>query len=112
MTIHECILALGREIRRRRKAQGLTLEQLGEAAGLTPSYLSNIEAGQRDLSLSSMIRIARAFDSPPGELLGIPEMGADCMEAARHLSVLPPEVREPFVTALRALAEMFPRRAP
>ena len=112
MTIHECILALGREIRRRRKAQGLTLERLGEAAGLTPNYIGNIEAGQRDPSLSSMIRLARAFDSPIGELLGMPEMSADSIEAARLLSVLPAEVREPVVNALRALAEVLRGRAP
>ncbi len=111
MTIHECILALGREIRRRRKAQGLTLERLGEAAGLTPSYIGNIEAGQRDPSLSSMIRLARAFDSPIGELLGMPEMSADSIEAARLLSVLPAKVREPVVNALRALADVLRGRA-
>ena len=98
MTIHECILALGREIRRRRKAQGLTLERLGEVAGLTANYLSNIEAGQRDPSLSSMIRLARAFDAPIGELLGMPEMSADSIEAARLLSGLSAEVRDPSVT--------------
>jgi transcriptional regulator with XRE-family HTH domain len=112
MTIHERILALGREIRRRRQAHELTLDQLGEASGLTPNYLGNIEAGQRDPSLSSMIRIAMAFDTPIGELLGMPEMSADSIEVARLLSVLPDEVREPLVTALRALAEVVPGRAP
>jgi transcriptional regulator with XRE-family HTH domain len=106
------ILVLGREIRRRRKAQGLTLDRLGESAGLTSNYIGNIEAGQRDPSLSSMIRLARAFDSPIGELLGMPEMSADSIEAARLLSVLPAEVREPVVNALRALAEVLRGRAP
>jgi transcriptional regulator with XRE-family HTH domain len=50
------------------QGQGLTLERLGEAAGLTPNYIGNIEAGQRDASLSSMSRIARAFGWPTGEL--------------------------------------------
>jgi transcriptional regulator with XRE-family HTH domain len=48
------MLALGRENRRRRKAQGFTLDRLGEAAGLTSNYIGNIEAGQRDPSLSSV----------------------------------------------------------
>ena len=112
MTIHEHILALGREIRRRRKDQGLTLERLGEAAGLTPNYLSNIEAGQRDPSLSSMIRIARAFNSPIGELLGMPDMSADSVEAARLISILPAEVREPLMSTLRALVHVLPDQAP
>jgi transcriptional regulator with XRE-family HTH domain len=87
-------------------------ERLGEAADLTPNYIGNIEAGQRDPSLSSMIRLARAFDSPIGELLGMPEMSADSIEGARLLSVLPAEVREPVVNALRALAEVLRGRAP
>jgi hypothetical protein len=59
-----------------------------------------------------MIRIAMAFDAPIGELLGVPDMSADSIEAARLLSVLPAEVREPLVTALRALAKVVRGRAP
>ena len=62
--------------------------------------------------LSSMIRLARAFDSPIGELLGMPEMSVDSIETARLLSVLPAEVREPIVNALRALPEVLRGRAP
>jgi hypothetical protein len=38
-------------------------------------------------------------------------MSADSIEAARLLSVLPAEVREPVVNALRALAEVLRGRA-
>ncbi len=104
MPTDERILALGRELRRRRQARGLSLDGLGEAAGLTPNYVGSIELGRRDPSLSTMIRLARAIGSEIGELLGLPDMTADAIEAARLLSAFPCEVRAPVVNALRALA--------
>jgi len=47
----------------------------------------------------------------PVALVGVPEMSADSIEAARLLSVLPAEVRDPIVSALRALAEVLRGRA-
>jgi len=49
MARNEAAVAFGREVRRRRHAQGLTLDALGEAAGLTPQYVGSIDAGQRIL---------------------------------------------------------------
>jgi transcriptional regulator with XRE-family HTH domain len=106
----ERLNAFGREVRRRRHAQGMTLDALGAAADLTPGYIGTIEAGQRDCSLSTMEKLAAGLGAPLGELLGMPDMSPDAIEAARLLSALPFEVREPIVGALRALAEVFRRR--
>jgi hypothetical protein len=51
-----------------------------------------------------MIRIAQAIGSEIGELLGLPDMTADAIEAARLFSSLPGEVRAPIISALQALA--------
>jgi transcriptional regulator with XRE-family HTH domain len=99
--------AFGREVRRRRHAQGMTLDALGAAADLTPGYIGTIEAGQRDCSLSTMEKLAAGLGAPLGELLGTPELDPAVLEAGRHLVALPVEVREPIVGALRALAEVF-----
>ncbi len=104
MARNEAAIAFGREVRRRRHAQGLTLEALGEAAGLTPNYVGNIEAGQRDPSISSMAKLAAGLKVPLSALLGTPDPSADPLEGARHLSALPPEVRGPILGSLRALA--------
>ncbi len=104
MARNEAAVAFGREVRRRRHAQGLTLDALGEAAGLTPNYLGNVEAGHRDPSISSIAKIAAGLGAPLGELLGTPELHAESLEGARHLSALPPEVRRSIVGSLRALA--------
>ena len=59
-----------REVRRRRLALGLTLEQLAERSGLTPNYIGAVELGKRDPSLSTVLALARGFKVPPGEMLG------------------------------------------
>jgi len=104
MSPDERILALGRELRRRRHARGLSLYGVGEAAGLSPNYVGSVELGRRDPSLSTMIRIAQAVGAEIGELLGLPHMTADAIEAARLLSTFPCEVRARVVNALQALA--------
>jgi transcriptional regulator with XRE-family HTH domain len=104
MATSEAGHAFGREVRRRRHAQGLTLEALGEAADLAPNFIGGIELGHREPSIGSMAKLAAGLGAPLGELLGMPDMTADAIEAARLLSALPVEVREPIVGALRALA--------
>jgi transcriptional regulator with XRE-family HTH domain len=97
-------------VRRRRQALGLTLDTFGERSGLTPNYIGSIEAGARDVSIGSMVKLAAGLEAPLGELLGLPDLPADTIEAARLLSTFPAEVREPIVGALRALAALAGRR--
>jgi DNA-binding XRE family transcriptional regulator len=44
-----------------REFRGLTSKQLAEAAGISQAYLSQIEAGKRDGSISTMKKIAEAL---------------------------------------------------
>ena len=102
--------AFGREVRRRRHAQGLTLDALSAGAGLTPNFIGEIEAGKRDPSITSVVKLASGLQIPAGELLGLPDLPGDSIEAARLLSKLPRDVRETIVEALRALAIWAERR--
>lgn len=52
---------IGCEIRRRRTAAGLTLTQLARAAGLSASYLSEVERGKKTASLTRMTQIAKGL---------------------------------------------------
>lgn len=52
---------LGTGIRVERQRRGLTLTQLAERSGLSPSALSQIERGVTDPSISSLRRIANAL---------------------------------------------------
>src|SRR5213082_2977265 len=56
--------ALGQGIRAERLRQGMTLAQLAELTGLSPSALSQIERGVTDPSIGSLRRIASALQVP------------------------------------------------
>ena len=84
---------LGVGIRAERLRQGLTLAQLAERAGLSPSALSQIERGVTDPSIGSLRRIATA--------LGVPFF--------RFL--LEPESRDPVVRKRARPTIQFPGRA-
>jgi transcriptional regulator with XRE-family HTH domain len=49
---------LGRNMRRRRKELGMSQEELGDRASLEQSYVSNVEAGTRNVSIDNIARIA------------------------------------------------------
>jgi len=53
--------ALGKEIRRQRKALGWSLEELAHRAGTSRNYLSLIELGQADPAFSTVVQIAEAL---------------------------------------------------
>jgi transcriptional regulator with XRE-family HTH domain len=53
--------AFGRNMRRRRKGLGMSQEELGDRAGLEQSYISNVEAGTRNVSIDNIARIAKAL---------------------------------------------------
>jgi transcriptional regulator with XRE-family HTH domain len=52
---------LGERIRLLRRARPLTLRQLAEAAGVTESFLSQVERGVTSPSIATLRRIARAL---------------------------------------------------
>ena len=60
---------LGNYIRSLRKEKNLTLAALSAATNLSPGYLSQVERGIADPSLSSLRRIASALDIPAMLLL-------------------------------------------
>ena len=55
---------VGERIRRRRMEMGLNLRQLAEKTGVTASFLSQVEHGKVNASLSSLQSIAEALDVP------------------------------------------------
>lgn len=58
----------GDNVRTRREAQNLSQEQLAERADLDRTYISGVERGVRNLSLISVVRIAKALKSSASEL--------------------------------------------
>lgn len=64
-----CVGDLGSNLRDARKRLGLTQEQVAERSGVHPTEVSRIEAGKRDPRVSTLLRLARALEVRPGELL-------------------------------------------
>jgi transcriptional regulator with XRE-family HTH domain len=65
------ILTLGMTIRRLRGAAGKSQRQLAEALEIAPSYLSRLEADDREPSITLLKRIAAVLSVPPGLLLAL-----------------------------------------
>jgi transcriptional regulator with XRE-family HTH domain len=94
----------GREIRRRREALGLTIEQLAERAELSPNYVGTVETGKRDPSLSTVLALAKGLHVPPAELFGgVKELGSAGVEAGRLFEAAAPDVQGAVLRLLRAV---------
>lgn len=61
--------AIGNRIKEQRIMKKISQEKLAELVDVTPSYISNIESGNRIGSLSTMMEIARVLDSSLDYLL-------------------------------------------
>ena len=67
---------LGGRLRAARRARGLTLRALAQSAGVTESFLSQVERDVSSPSIASLQRICRALGASIGELLdGAPAAG-------------------------------------
>ena len=59
----------GNHLRQLRKEKGYSQEKLAFEAGLHPTYISMIETGKKQPSLSTLVSIARSLDVKLGELV-------------------------------------------
>jgi transcriptional regulator with XRE-family HTH domain len=64
------IQRFGKQLQRLRINRGLTQEQLAVQAGLARIYVTKLELGQHDPSLSTLVRLAKVLRSSVTELLG------------------------------------------
>lgn len=62
-------IAFGKVLRRLREEAGLTQEQFGFEADLRRTYVSILELGQQQPSLTTILKIAQALNCSPGSLL-------------------------------------------
>ena len=60
---------LGAAVRRRRRECGLACSTLAAAAGLAPSSIGQIEAGEQRVSIHTLFMIAEALATTPSALL-------------------------------------------
>jgi transcriptional regulator with XRE-family HTH domain len=60
---------LAKNVRAFRKKMALSQESLAERADMHWTFISGVERAKYNLSLSSLVRIAKALDCEPYELL-------------------------------------------
>lgn len=60
---------VGRNVRRLRKAKGLTQEALAHAAEIDARYVGGIERGEENPSIAVIGRLAKVLEIHPRELL-------------------------------------------
>lgn len=82
---------LGAKLRERRGRAGLTLQEVAEAAGVSRSFLSQVERGLVSPSIATLRRVADALGTPMAHFFGSAPDGAGVPDAlprtviARHL---------------------------
>lgn len=89
---------VGRAIRTCRAHKNLTQAALASRCALSESYLSLIESGKRDPTLSTLEVVARGLEIPLSMLVFL---AADSDE----LSAMSPEVKEKLSSAILALLQ-------
>lgn len=65
----DLVRLLGANVRRERLRQGLTQDALAVEAGMTRSYLSDLERGTRNPSVNALGLLARALKVRASDLL-------------------------------------------
>lgn len=71
-------LNLGRQVRRHRKAQGLSQERLAEVAEVHPTFISDIERGKVSASAFILYKITKALQVSFADVIpSAPESEAD-----------------------------------
>lgn len=101
---------IGRRVRRLRVARGLSQTELGQAINVTFQQIQKYEAGTNRIAASTLLRIARALDVAPVELLtgdGLPV----ALDPAARPSLLSTPGAEALLAAYARLGSENLRRA-
>ena len=63
------LVRFGQAVRARRKALALSQEALADYAEIDRSHMGKIERGERNVTFLNIVRIAKAIQSKPSDLL-------------------------------------------
>ncbi|KHF27813.1 Antitoxin PezA [Anoxybacillus sp. BCO1] len=106
------MIDIGRKIRERRKALGMTGVEVAKAVGIGQSTLSQIENGTSP-TLDTLIKICNALSIKPSELLsddGESSLPPDLQQLIETAKKLTPEERKNLNTFLQTLLERTNRQ--
>ncbi len=83
---------VGDRVRLLRKNKGWTLDELSEASGLHPSSISQVERGERNLTLQNLSKLADGLDVPPYQFLLTPDRQVDETNSFGYLDEILDEI--------------------
>lgn len=79
--------AIGQRIRKHRKMNNLSQEELSEKIGISPTHMSHIETGGTKLSLPVLVEIAKVLNVTTDALLFSEKSAADFSRTIRLLEM-------------------------
>jgi len=92
-------VAIGARLRNARTAQGLTLAQVAEAAGLTKGFLSRLERDETSPSVATLVQLCQVLSISVGTLFAEPEIQVVPLAAAPRINLGGTGVAEHLVSA-------------
>lgn len=103
---------IGDRLRRARRARGMTLQVLADLSGLSKSFLSMVENGDRHLERRRhLVAVADALSISPADLIGsAPELSGSSQVSGGHESVH--EVRVALLTSSLEHPDGHPSQSP
>lgn len=74
MSADDILVRLGRAIRARREATGLSQEAFGDSIGVNRAYYGDLERGTRNVSVRNLDRVARGLGTTVAALFAEAEV--------------------------------------
>lgn len=67
--MNELVQIVGQRLRNYRVQKGVTQEQLAETAGVHPTYIGQLERGEKNATIDSLAKVTTALQVPLSQLL-------------------------------------------
>lgn len=83
-------IAMGKRIAQRREESGMTQKQLADRAGISVTFLSEVENGKRNISMGKLVSIADELDTTTDYLA----RGIRSESRPRMVDKFPPELSD------------------
>jgi DNA-binding XRE family transcriptional regulator len=68
---HAFLVSLGQQIKKLRHEKNMSQSEFSRLSGIHRTYISAIEKGEKNITLISMLKIAKALNITAGEILDI-----------------------------------------
>ncbi len=99
--VSDLMARVGRRVREARKRLGIARRRLSEISGVSPRYLAQIEAGEGNMSIALLQRVALALDTRIDWLISPNDVGnGDALRIAELFRSAPTEVQHQILNAL------------